>query len=715
MHVLNGPTGFGKTRVAAAMIHYYLTQGFKVLFVAKKWRLLDQAAHELTSLFPKYNRTIRRLGGDNEILNHLPSDQRGSVFFTTLQTWQQRKKRNQLPAKLRRAKDLLLIWDECHWAINADLGNELLDYYLKSHTRYRGNNSLAVGLSATPKRHRFDRLKIAYSIPYVALMGRQLAYPIQRNVETGAIWDPIVQNEVVSPESLDQLAANQTRNDQIVSEVFRGRQRNAYTRILIFACNIQHAIVLNGMIAEGGAASRAIHSKMNKRERAIAIQKFRSGEIEVLVNVNQFTEGDNVPEIDAVFIARPTTSHLLLRQMIGRGSRLTADKKHFTIIEFNDQIRQHSESFFHTSDLFDDYAAAAGKASNYRYRGPRQHTNLEHPTFDNLFLPETGNITVARNQTFGVEIELTSRQGVPDQGRRWRQTAQTIIDLLSDCACADVHPSPLGYDQNKNLTRWAVEYDSSAGWEIVSPILQNTEGFHELRRVCQCLSDLVDSHHDLHINYRTGLHVTFGTKLDSQTRVQGFAKRLQRLEPGLMTLVSPSRLFGFNGRNYRLDQRNKYCLSVRESIPNVDLVEFWQLANDRYRTVNLSQADAEVQTVEVRMHNGTTDFRKIAIWISLWMLILNRAQQEWLGKGVYGPVFPGANVHVNDPSGEDIFQLLAEDRINLSHDLSTALHKRRCELRSAWAQVLPKRVESWASHNWYQEESTERYFSGATI
>jgi hypothetical protein len=60
-----------------------------------------------------------------------------------------------------------------------------------------------------------------------------------------------------------------------------------------------------------------ISSKENKEK----IAKFRSGEIEVLINVNILTEGTDVPNVQSIFLARPTVSSILMTQMIGRGLR----------------------------------------------------------------------------------------------------------------------------------------------------------------------------------------------------------------------------------------------------------------------------------------------------------------------------------------------------------------------------------------------------------
>ena len=51
------------------------------------------------------------------------------------------------------------------------------------------------------------------------------------------------------------------------------------------------------------------------------IEKYRKGEIQVLINVNILTEGTDLPKTHTVFLARPTTSIVLMTQMVGRALR----------------------------------------------------------------------------------------------------------------------------------------------------------------------------------------------------------------------------------------------------------------------------------------------------------------------------------------------------------------------------------------------------------
>lgn len=257
-------------------------------------------------------------------------------------------------------------------------------------------------------------------------------------------------------------------------------------------------------------------------------------------------------------------------------------------------------------------------------------------------------------------------------------------------------------------TRWIVKRDSSAGWEVVSPVLRDAEGFLELQRACDGLTELVaGSPNLLRLDHRCGLHLTLATKLDTDERLRGLLKRVQRLEPALFTLTSPSRLYPFCQlqRRYSKREGNPYCRPVRR-LRNVDrlgLTEFMQNDRNRYYTVNLTRQDPGVQLLEVRMHGGTTEFRKMALWTSLWMQIFNRSRYEWSGRGRCGPIFRLRDrpVGPRTASRVDIIKVLGAEGIPLTPEFVRLLRERRRELREPWGRLLPARVASWDRAGWY--------------
>lgn len=89
---------------------------------------------------------------------------------------------------------------------------------------------------------------------------------------------------------------------------------------LIFACTVDHA----HEIAKGLPNAKALDAE--SKDRTEVLEQYKNGEIDVLVNCALFTEGTDLPLVKSVIIARPTCSHSLYSQMVGRGLRLAERK-----------------------------------------------------------------------------------------------------------------------------------------------------------------------------------------------------------------------------------------------------------------------------------------------------------------------------------------------------------------------------------------------------
>jgi len=534
-----------------------------------------------------------------------------------------------------------------------------------------------------------------------------------REIPTQTAWRPEILQQDYAPASLRDLAVDAARNQLIIEELLRGRRDGLYHRSLIFACDIEHAVTLAQLLGRHGVAAAVIHCGMGRAAQDDAIKRFRQGRLCALVNVAMLTEGIDIPEIDAVFLARPTRSHTLLTQMIGRGRRKALNKDWCWIVDCRDNLSHLADQPIRAGTVLDDSSPRlTPRPSGYR-PVTRHHDPADAPRFEEVFFPGVGPLVIALGQTFGVEIELTGPNGVPCRGREWTKTANLIIARLRETATAPVWPRPLGFHRGTDLTTWRVTDDRSAGYEIVSPILLDSAGLEELRRVCDGVTALVAEHPDrLRINYRTGLHITLATRLDTNERLRGFVRRVQRVESGLFTLTGPSRLYPYDDAENTYSQRegNQYCQPLR-ALGDADrlyLPTFLCQGDSRYRTVNLTRYYHDIQTLEVRMHGGTTEFRKIGLWLSLWMQLFNRSRYAWAGPGKVGEVFVGRerSLTVAEVAQEDIIQLLIAEEIALTPEFVHLLRKRRMELRESWRRVLPLRVESWDRAGWYAESRT---------
>ncbi|KAJ3525726.1 hypothetical protein NM688_g8361 [Phlebia brevispora] len=90
---------------------------------------------------------------------------------------------------------------------------------------------------------------------------------------------------------------------------------------LVFCVNLEHVGDLMRTFREAGIDARCITSRTPMYERSQLILDFEAGKYPVLVNHGILLEGVDIPCIDCIVIARPTKSHVVLSQMVGRGTR----------------------------------------------------------------------------------------------------------------------------------------------------------------------------------------------------------------------------------------------------------------------------------------------------------------------------------------------------------------------------------------------------------
>jgi hypothetical protein len=159
------------------------------------------------------------------------------------------------------------------------------------------------------------------------------------------------------------------------------------------------------------------------------------------------------------------------------------------------------------------------------------------------------------------------------------------------------------------MSSWKIVTDASVagGYELVSPPLSGRDGLDQLKKACQALTAA-----GARVNQSCGLHVHHDVS-DLNPRQFGRLFRAwannQRNTDGL---VAPSRRGSRWAQPLRADE-----LRLLETLPSVDRVTANRHLGyiDRYRSLN-SQAFGRYGTVEVRQHQGTINFKKIAAWIA---------------------------------------------------------------------------------------------------
>ena len=248
---------------------------------------------------------------------------------------------------VRHSDEILLVVDEAHHATAKTYRN--LIKAIKENCQKRGNVNgfKMLGLTATP--FRTDKgekglLKevfpqdIIFSEHLRTLINRGiLAKPIFESLETQLDFSrELTYKDIKAIEAFDKLpkeiakkiALSSLRNNRIVDHYVKNREK--YKPLLVFAIDVDHAIALNAVFQSRGIVSDFVVGKLvdlntgatiSTKENSEKIKRFRDDKLEVLINVEILTEGVDLPNVQTVFLTRPTTSTILMTQMIGRALR----------------------------------------------------------------------------------------------------------------------------------------------------------------------------------------------------------------------------------------------------------------------------------------------------------------------------------------------------------------------------------------------------------
>lgn len=102
---------------------------------------------------------------------------------------------------------------------------------------------------------------------------------------------------------------------------------------IVYAIDIDHANHVADYYCAHGIKALAISARTPADERNRAVERFKQGQIDVLVNVDLFGEGFDCPDVEFIQLARPTLSLAKYLQQVGRGMRVYEGKKYCLILD----------------------------------------------------------------------------------------------------------------------------------------------------------------------------------------------------------------------------------------------------------------------------------------------------------------------------------------------------------------------------------------------
>lgn len=313
------PTGCGKTIVFAKVSEECVRQGDRVLILAHRGELLEQAADK-----------IAKATGLQCSMEKAENSCLGSWFRITVgsvQSLMREKRLNQFPPDYF---DTIII-DEAHHCLS-DSYQKVLEHF---------SDARVLGVTATPDRgdmrnlgQYFESLAYEYTLPKAIKSGylspiKALTLPLKLDL-TG-----------VSVQAGDFKASDiGTVLDPYLHQIADEMLKYCMDRkTVVFLPLVKTSQKFCQILNEKGF--RAAEVNGSSEDRAEVLEDFSNDRYNVLCNSMLLTEGWDCPSVDCVIVLRPTKVRSLYSQMIGRGTRLYPGKDHLLLLDFLWHTERH--------------------------------------------------------------------------------------------------------------------------------------------------------------------------------------------------------------------------------------------------------------------------------------------------------------------------------------------------------------------------------------
>lgn len=353
------PTGTGKTYVMAAVVKWFLETYSKgeVWLIAHRKELVEQMERTLDRFAFEY-------GEKDEVLEENVRIRVLSIQWLT---------RNIGDLEKNGFKPGMIIVDEAHHS----LATSYQDVFIRNH------KALKIGMTATPCRMKqasfrtlFSRLITSPSIKDFILHG-YLA-PCNYVVIGEKSTDQQIVNLLTDRSGDGDYSVKEMEEKLNVTDVIR-RLYNSVVKYaygkkgIVYAINIDHAKAIAEYYNALGIKAVALDSKTAAKTRKKAVEAFREGELDCLVNVNLFDEGFDCPDVEYIQMARPTLSLAKYLQMVERGLRINKKdpKKVCMIIDNVGNYRKFGlpDRYRDWNAMFEGMMSGRCEVSSYKAEG----------------------------------------------------------------------------------------------------------------------------------------------------------------------------------------------------------------------------------------------------------------------------------------------------------------------------------------------------------
>ena len=331
------PTGCGKTIVFAKVAEDCVRQGYRVLILAHRGELLEQAADK-----------IKKSTNLGCAIEKAEQTCLGSWFRITVGSVQSMQREKRLSQFSENYFNVIII-DEAHHCIS--------DGYQKVLKHFP--SAKVLGVTATPDRgdmrnlgEFFESLAYEYTLPKAIREGylspiKAMTIPLQLDLSGVSIQSGDFKAGDIAT-ALDPYL------HQIADEMMKYcRDRKTVVFLPLVKTSQKFKEILN----EKGFKAAEVNGE--SKDRAEVLEAFDKGEYNVLCNSMLLTEGWDCPSVDCVIVLRPTKVRSLYSQMVGRGTRLCEGKSHLLLLDFLWHTERHE--LCHPADLICEKKEVAQK------------------------------------------------------------------------------------------------------------------------------------------------------------------------------------------------------------------------------------------------------------------------------------------------------------------------------------------------------------------
>nr|DAZ06582.1 MAG TPA: Chromatin remodeling complex ATPase [Caudoviricetes sp.] len=333
------PTGCGKTIVFAKVAEECVKGGSRVLILAHRGELLEQAADKIGK--------STGLGCATEKAEQTCLGSWFRIVVGSVQSMMREKRLNQFPNDYFNT----IIIDEAHHCIS--------DSYQKVLRHFP--DAEVLGVTATPDRGDMQNLGTVFeSLAY--------EYTLPKAIKEGYL-SPI--KAVTIPLKIDMSAVGVQAGDfksgdiataldpylESIAEEMEKYCSNKKT--VVFLPLVKTSQKFRDILNNHGFKAAEVNG--DSKDRAEILEAFDKDQYNVLCNSMLLTEGWDCPSVDCIVVLRPTKVRSLYCQMVGRGTRLSPEtnKDHLLLLDFLWHTERHE--LCHPASLICESAEVAQK------------------------------------------------------------------------------------------------------------------------------------------------------------------------------------------------------------------------------------------------------------------------------------------------------------------------------------------------------------------